>query len=238
MRVLGLDTSTLAASAALMEDFHLLADYFLDDGISHSRKVLPLIDFLLAQAHLKLQDIDGFCVAAGPGSFTGLRIGLSVIKGLSLATGKTAVGVPTLEAMALTKVHVDKQVCPVIDARKKEVYCALFVIEGEALRRVTEDMVLEPEALCELIKEPTLFTGDGIRAYGDLFRSRLGEKAILHEHFSGVSTAAQVARLGQEMLHSGRAAKEVEPIYIRPSEAELKHGQRSAVTVSGSKRGA
>lgn len=228
MRILGLDTSTLTTGVALVEDSHLIADYLVDNRVSHSRKILPIIDSLLGQARLKLQEVDGFCVAAGPGSLTGLRIGLSIMKGFSLATRKPLVGVPTLEAMALSLAHADKQVCPTIDARKGEVYCALFRMEGGKARRVTEDMVLKPGALCALIREPTLFTGDGILAYGDLFRSRLGKLALLNEHPEGASVAAQVAFLGGAVLQNGEAASEALPIYIRPSEAEAKHRQRGA----------
>lgn len=240
MHVLGLDTSTQAGSLALVEGSQLIADYLMNrpakGGASHSRKILPAVDFLLRQADLELEDIDAFSAALGPGSFTGLRIGLSIMEGFSLATGRPIVGVPTLEAMASSMVYARQQVCPVIDAKKGEVYCALFRMEGETLRRVTEDMVLKPESLCHLITEPTIFIGDGIRAYGDLFRSHLGEKALLHGHFTTVSVAAQVARLAETALCAGKALREAKPIYIRPSEAEAKRLQRGGIVAVGYKR--
>lgn len=215
---------------ALVEGSQLIADYLLNrppiGGASHSRKILPAVDFLLRQADLELEDIDAFSAALGPGSFTGLRIGLSIMQGFSLATGRPVVGVPTLEAMASSMSYAHEQVCPVIDAKKGEVYCALFRTEGEILRRVTEDMVLKPEALCHLITEPTVFIGDGIQAYGGLFLSHLGEKVLLHGHFTTVSVAAQVARLAENAFRTGKALREAKPIYIRPSEAEAKRLQR------------
>jgi tRNA threonylcarbamoyladenosine biosynthesis protein TsaB len=222
MHILGLDTSTLAVGAVLTEDSLLKASYFLDNRLSHSRKLLPVVDLLLCESNLQLRDIDLFCVAAGPGSFTGLRIGLSIIKGLSLATGKPLVGVPTLPAMASAFEHAGVQICPIIDARKKEIYCALFRDENGSMTRLTDDMVLKPERLCELIKEPTIFIGDGLQAYGDLIRDRLGSKAIISEHLYSLPIAEQVARLGSDLFRRGPVAEEINVFYVRDSDARLK----------------
>ncbi len=152
------------------------------------------------------------------------------MKGFGLAVAKPVIGVSTLEAMATSVAHFQGQVCPILDARKKEVYCALFHLEGGAAKRLTEDMVVKPESLCGLIKEPTLFVGDGVRAYGDVLSGRLEGRALFHEGFSAASVAAQVASLGGAMLRSGKEPGEAAPIYVRPSEAEIKRGQRDSQT--------
>jgi tRNA threonylcarbamoyladenosine biosynthesis protein TsaB len=228
MRILGIDTSTLAASVALVKDSNLIAEHLIDDRESHSLKVLPIIDSLLQQANLELGEMDAFCVSAGPGSFTGLRVGMSIMKGFSLATGRPMVGVPTLEAMAATMTYADKQVCPVIDARKKEVYCALFKAEEGKMRRITEDMALKPDALCDLIKEPTIFLGDGIRAYGELFRERLREMAFLDRRLPSPSVAAQAAMMCGRSLSREKSDEKTGLHYVRLSEAEIKRSKQSA----------
>ncbi|MBI3989803.1 MAG: tRNA (adenosine(37)-N6)-threonylcarbamoyltransferase complex dimerization subunit type 1 TsaB [candidate division NC10 bacterium] len=224
MLVLGIETSTRQGGAALLSEKGLLGETFLDIAATHSERLFPAIDHLLASTGRSLEEIDGLAVAIGPGSFTGLRIGLSTAKGLALATGKPLVGVPTLEAMAWNLPFCRHPICPILDARKKEVYCALFRFEAENLRRLMEDAALTPQALVERIEEQTVFLGDGVKVYGDLLIERLKEKALFPPLARRVCSAALVAELGLKRLLKGEQDDPIGliPRYIRPSEAELR----------------
>jgi len=225
MLVLGIETSTKQGGAALLSEEGLLGEAFLDIAITHSERLFPLIDHLLASAGQSLGEVDGIAVAIGPGSFTGLRIGLGTAKGLALATGRPLVGIPTLEAMAWNLPFCRHPICPILDARKKEIYCALFRFEAEHLRRLMEDVALTPQALAERIEEPTVFLGDGVKVYGDLLAGRLKEKVLFPPLARRVGSAALVAELGLKRLLNGEQDDPtgLVPRYIRPSEAELRH---------------
>lgn len=225
MLVLGVETSTRQGGVALVGDQGLVSEYTLNVEITHSERLLPAIDRMLSDAGLSLDALEGLAVSIGPGSFTGLRIGLSTVKGLAYATGLPVVGVPTLTAMAWSLPLVAAQVCPVLDARKEEVYAALFRYERGVLVQVMEDAALAPQVLCEKIRKPTLFLGDGLAVYGELFRRLLGEKLLVPPLASRGARPASVAELGRERLLRGErdATESLVPRYLRPSEAELRH---------------
>lgn len=223
MLVLGIETATTQGSVALLGADGLVSEYTLNVEITHSERLLPALDRVLQDAGVGLERLEGIAVSIGPGSFTGLRIGLSTVKGLAYATGIPVVGVPTLEAMAWTLPAARWQVCPVLDARKQEVYAALFQHEREGLRRLAEDQAVSPEALCGLIRKPTLFVGDGVAAYRERFQRLLGEHFLLPPAANRGSRAACVAELGRGRLLAGERgeAASLAPTYIRPSEAEI-----------------
>ena len=162
MLVLGIESSTTQGGVAIVGEDRVLCETILNVEVTHSERLLPAVDRALGEARISLEALGGIAVSIGPGSFTGLRIGLSTAKGLAYATGLPLVGVPTLEAMAWTLPAARWQICPVLDARKQEVYAALFRHETDGLRRITEDSALAPEDLCRLIRNPTLFLGDGL----------------------------------------------------------------------------
>jgi tRNA threonylcarbamoyladenosine biosynthesis protein TsaB len=224
MLVLGIETSTTQGGVAIINGDRLLCECVLNVEITHSERLLPAIDRALADARISLESLGGIAAAIGPGSFTGLRIGLSTVKGLAYATGVPVVGVPTLEALAWNLPAARWQVCAVLDARKQEVYAALFRHEPEGLVRVMEDTALTPEALCGLIRKPTLFVGDGLAAYGALFRARLGERLLIPPLSHRGARPAGVAELGRVRLLRGErdAPASLVPRYLRPSEAELR----------------
>ncbi len=184
---------------------------------------LPL-DRALHDAGITLSRLDGLAVAVGPGSFTGLRIGLSTAKGLAVAAGKPLVGVSTLEAMAWTLPFCAYAVCPILDARKGEIYSALFRHEGERLIRLVEDAALLPDSLVSQIRERTVFLGDGLVVYGDLLKTRLKELALFPPVARRGGSPAAVAELGRRRLLQGQRDEisELAPRYLRPSKAELK----------------
>lgn len=240
--ILGIDTATPTASVALVENGKLVAEDVRSAATesgsppssgrgNHAEILLPLIDTLLCRAGLVLTDIGALAVSIGPGSFTGLRIGLSTLKGLAFGWEIPVIGVPTLLALATRVTDWQGLVCPLLDARKKEVYAALFRQSAGKLERLTQDLACAADEIVERIKvlggkEPCLFIGDGIKVYGNLIASALGGRGLLTLGESYPSTACAVARLGEAKFVSGEVDSigAMVPLYIRPSEAELKKG--------------
>lgn len=162
MYSLGINTSTKTCSVALLKEHSLIIEITLSDTLSHSRKLLSLINYALDRVKIKISEIDVFAVSTGPGSFTGLRIGIGTLKGLCLATGKPIVGVSTLEALSYSIPYNSALICPILDARNNEVYTSLFRYQDKRLVRLIDDMVISPEELLPKIKEKVIFLGDGV----------------------------------------------------------------------------
>jgi tRNA threonylcarbamoyladenosine biosynthesis protein TsaB len=217
VRLLAVETSTLAGGVALLEDEGLRGEYLLDVRATHSERLMPAIDRLLNDAGWTAADLQALAVAVGPGSFTGLRIGLSAVKGLGLALGIPIAAVPTLDAMAAALPFASLPVCPVLDARKGEVYACLYRWDGAAMRRQCDYLALAPAALAARLTEPVIVLGDG----AGLVQSPHARLAPPHRR---VPSPAAVGVLGLERLAAGQAvaAGDLLPIYLRPSEAELK----------------
>ncbi len=225
MLVMGIDTSTTQGGVALLSGQGVICEYTLNIKATYSERLLPLIDRALQDAGITLGQVDGFAVAVGPGSFTGLRIGLSTAKGLVVVGGQPLVGVSTLEAMAWTLPFCTHPVCPILDARKGEIYCALFRHEGDRLIRLMDDAAIAPDRLLSRIQQPTVFLGDGLVVYEGLVQSQLKELALFSPLAGRGGRAAAVADLGRRRLLRGDRDDLVQlaPQYLRPSEAEFKH---------------
>lgn len=217
VRLLAVETSTLAGGVALLDGERVLAEYLLDVRVTHSERLMPAIDRLLTDAGWTVTTLQGLAVAIGPGSFTGLRIGLSAAKGLAWSLGIPVAGVPTLDAMAASLPFAAHPVCPVINARKGEVYCSLYRWDGAAMRREWDYLALSPESLAARLTEPTVILGDEVAAVP----SRYARVAPPHRR---MPSAAAVGVLGLARFRAGEvvSAIEVLPFYLRPSEAELK----------------
>ncbi|MFQ5989017.1 MAG: tRNA (adenosine(37)-N6)-threonylcarbamoyltransferase complex dimerization subunit type 1 TsaB [Candidatus Methylomirabilales bacterium] len=227
MIVLGVESASTQGGVALVGGQGVVAEYVLNIEATYAERLMPAIDRLLHDARISIPEVEGLAVSIGPGSFTGLRIGLSTVKGLALATGKPVVGIPTLRALAWSFPYCRYPICSILDARKKEVYCALFEYHGPNLICLMEETALDPEALAKRIDRPTLFVGDGWRVYGSFFQEALGRLAVPPPSSRGVSPAA-VADLGRRRLLQGEkdAIEDLVPRYIRPSEAELKRRKK------------
>lgn len=223
MLILGIETSTSIGGVALIDNKGLIAEYRLNIGMVHSERLVPAIDRILSDAGIRLENLDGIAVSIGPGSFTGLRIGLSTAKGIQAATGKSVIPVPTLDAMAAMAQFSGCQICPMIDARKKEVYAAIFEHSNSSgISRITDYMVDKPEKILGSIYGEAIFLGDGADLYRDLIIDRLGDKALFVPKNLSPSAAA-IAELGSNMLRDGIKHEEILiPFYIRKSEAEIK----------------
>jgi tRNA threonylcarbamoyladenosine biosynthesis protein TsaB len=223
MKILSIETSTKVGSVAIMEDEHLIAEYILNVVSTHSERLLPSIDQILKDSQLTVRDIEGFAVSLGPGSFTGLRIGISTVKGLALAAEKGVVGVPTLDVLAHNLMFTRLLVCPLLDARKGEVYTALYQGDGSGrLEKLTPDLAIKPEELLTRIKEPVIFLGDGVEAYRDKLRSGQ-DNCLFAPAYLNQPRASVLASLGLEKFRRGHIFKEdeIQPLYCRLAEAEI-----------------
>jgi tRNA threonylcarbamoyladenosine biosynthesis protein TsaB len=223
MKILSIETSTRVGSVAIIEDEHLIAEYILNVVSTHSERLLPSIDQILKDSQLTVRDIEGFAVSLGPGSFTGLRIGISTVKGLALATGRAVVGVPTLDCLAHNIAFTHLLVCPILDARKGEVYTALYQGDGSGkLEKLTPDLALNPDDLLERVKEPVIFLGDGVQAYRDKLMHFQGDYLFASSYLNQ-PRASVLGKLGLEKFRQGEILKEEEilPLYCRAPEAEI-----------------
>ena len=229
MKILGLDSSGLVAGVAVVEDDVLLAEYTTDYKKTHSQTLLPMLDELRGMIELDMNTLDAIAVASGPGSFTGLRIGSATAKGLGLALKKPLVEVPTLEGLAYNLWGTSKLVCPLMDARRNQVYTAAyeFVPEGESLRlrsvisQMPEDIAEMLKKLNELGRE-VIFLGDGVPVYLELIRKLTKVPYSLAPAHANRQRAACIAALGAVYFAEGRTvvAADHRPEYLRKSQAE------------------
>jgi len=225
MKVLGIDTSTSCGAVGLIDGGEVLSDTLLNIPVTHSERLLGAIEFVLGEARCSIGDVDGWAISLGPGSFTGLRIGVSTVKGLAFATGKPVAGVSTLDALASQVSPTSYLICPILDARKREVYAAFYRYgEGDILGRQSDDQALRPEDLVKKIEERTIFLGDGVRTYRDFLLHSLPSLATFPSAPIHVPHGSMVAKLGFELLKKGEHlnVSTFSPIYVRPSEAEVK----------------
>ena len=228
MLILAMESSAKAASAALVRDGALVAQAFSCSGLTHSRTLLPMAEQVMEAAGIKLSDVDCLAVAHGPGSFTGIRIGVSAVKGLAWAAEKPAVGVSTLEAMAWHGLAAGEGalVCCCMDARRGQIYHALFEIRGGVPVRLLPDRAIASETLIPELKkyEKTLFlVGDGAQLCYNLFSEQglsctIAPSNLTQQSAWGVAMAAQLA--------VPRPGAELQPVYLRLSQAERERQAR------------
>lgn len=227
--ILALETATMSGSVALVSENRCLAEFSLQTGETHSRRLLAGVEWLLRETGIEWPVIDAVAVSLGPGSFTGLRIGLATAKGMVLAQGIKLIGVGTLDGLASQFFAAgDILICPVLDARKKEVYCGLFKADNRGVPRLLKEyLAISPEDLCDLIDEPVVLTGDGALVYGGLFQERLGDLLKIPPASAYFPKATTIGLLALDKWRENEFLDpaEAEPIYIRPSEAELKFGK-------------
>jgi tRNA threonylcarbamoyladenosine biosynthesis protein TsaB len=235
MRLLAVETSTLTGAVALVDGGAVVAEFRVSVAVTHGERLMVAIDSTLQSARWQLGDVEAFAVALGPGSFTGLRIGVSTVKGLAFATGKPVVGVPTLDALAWRLPFCACLVCPVLDAKKDEVYTAVYrTLEGR-LEHLWAPRAVAPITLAEELRaatqEPIVFLGDGVAPFGPILLEILGARAHLAPADLRLPSAVTVAELGGWALARGEATDPASlvPLYLRPSEAELARERRERV---------
>ena len=228
MLILAFESSAKAASVALVRDGRLLGQSTQISALTHSRTLLPMAEDLLKNCELKVSDVDAFAVAHGPGSFTGIRIGVSTVKGLAWAADRPCVGVSTLEALAWHGLAAGGLICPVMDARRSQVYNALFEIREGRPVRLSEDRPISLEQLADelaALDSPAFLLGDGAAMTADFLQKRalpfrLAPDNLLWQDGWGVAMAARDKKpiSGEELL----------PVYLRLSQAERERQERLA----------
>jgi tRNA threonylcarbamoyladenosine biosynthesis protein TsaB len=223
MKILGIDTSSPSGSVALLDGNNLVSESTIEGSPAYSDKLLFEIDAILNDSRTKLNEIDGFVITTGPGSFTGLRVGISLLKGFILATEKPFASVNTLEAYAKTIQPGSYSICPVLDARKKEVYTALFNSEKDQCVRSTPDQAISAVDLCNQIKQPTVFVGNGLDIYKDIFKSCLKENFVNKIPTKNLTVAASAVLIANAQKNLQYELDSLMINYVRPSEAELNY---------------
>jgi tRNA threonylcarbamoyladenosine biosynthesis protein TsaB len=232
MYILGIETSTKTGSVAIISDEEVIAQYSLNIEVTHSERLMATVDRVLKDTGMHMRQFDGFAVAIGPGSFTGLRIGLSTVKGLALATGRPVAAVPTLKVLAWNLPHSAYPVCPLLDARKNEVYAALYTFDGPVLQQVLSERVVALTRLAEQLTGRIIFTGEAARLFQTEIIQIFGDAAFFAPRSAALPSAAAVAEIGLDMIKNGKQADpdSLAPMYIRRPEAEVawekKHSSR------------
>ncbi len=217
VNVLALDTSTHCLSVALIRDKATITEINLAVKVGHAGMILPVIDEVLTKSSTSKDDITLIATGIGPGSFTGLRIGIATAKGLATSIRCPLAGIPTLDIIAHGALPSSMQIMPIVDAKKSEVYCALYNKDG---LRLTDFMNLRPEAIAALVSEDTLFVGNGCDIYRDILIKDLG--ALYHEGpaLLWYPRASVIAGIAQSIPIED-LSKDVQPLYIRASDATL-----------------
>jgi tRNA threonylcarbamoyladenosine biosynthesis protein TsaB len=227
MLILALDSTAQVGSVALCEDEKLIAEYTINTGHTHSETLLPMVESVLKIAGYTVDDVDLFVCTAGPGSFTGVRIGAATVKGIAFGKNQPCIGVSTLEALALNGVVLNGILCPSMNARRQQVYNALFDCDGTSLARLCEDRALAivelgEELIAKYPDRPVYLMGDGAKLVYDALCETLGNRLVLLPerliHQSGYNTAMAGLRLYRKGVRTTDA--ELAPVYLRPSQAE------------------
>ncbi len=234
MRILAFETSAKAVSTALLQDGVLLGEYYQNSGQTHSRTLMKLAEDLLVNCELTAADVDAVAWANGPGSFTGVRIGCAAAKGFAWGRELPCLPVSTLESMARCHADFEGVICPCMDARRSQVYNALFRVQGGVLTRLREDRAIaleDLEADLEALTGPVLLTGDGAQLTWNALHGRLPALRLAPEHLrqqraSGVALAAAAAFERGEAVTGAETA----PNYLRLSQAERERLERESRT--------
>ena len=238
MKILGLDSSGLVASAAVVENDILLAEYTTNYKKTHSQTLLPMLDEIKEMIELELESIDAIAIAAGPGSFTGLRIGAATAKGLGMALDKPLVEVPTLEGLAYNLCGTTQLVCPLMDARRNQVYTGIYEFikeeSGYSLQIVEKQCAVDISEIIQKLNElgrEVVFLGDGVPMYATVISEQLKVAYSFAPANNNRQRAASVAALGAVYFAQGKyvSAAEHQPEYLRKSQAEREQEEKARV---------
>ena len=235
MKILSIDTATSAASCAVIEDEKLLGEITYNYKKQHSVILMTIIDTLLKNVNTSIGDIDGFVVSKGPGSFTGLRIGMSTVKGLSQGTNKPFVGICSLDALAYNLAYTSGIICPILNALRGNVYTAVYVFNGTKLEKLTENMIISIDELFLLLKKynkPVTFIGDGIVVFKEQIENSLLDIKFAPTHLN-FARASALGELGLQKILEGDFDDlfTSAPIYMRKSQAEREYEEKTGKNI-------
>ncbi len=236
MKILALDSSGLVASVAVVENDNLIAEYTINHKKTHSQTLVPMLDEVRNMTELDMESIDAIAVAAGPGSFTGLRIGSATAKGLGLALQKPIIAVPTVEALAYNLYGTDRIICPLMDARRNQVYTGLYEFKREQqnvsyeMKHLIEQCAVDIHEIADKINElgrEVFFLGDGVAVFSGILAEIIKVPYSFAPACCNRQRAACVAALGERMFEEGRVqtAAEHAPDYLRLSQAERERAE-------------
>lgn len=233
--ILGVDSSGTVASVAILSGEIIVAEYTLNNKLTHSQTLLPMIEEAVRRADICLEDIEAIAVAKGPGSFTGLRIGASTVKGLGLVLKIPVIPIPTLEAMACQMFGVDRVICPIMDARRGQVYTGLYEYQGDTLCCIREQEAMDMGELLGVLQalgRKVIFMGDGVPVFADKIKDELQLDYLFAPAFALRQRAASVAVLGQKYWERGEyvSAAAFAPEYLRESQAERERREKEKQT--------
>lgn len=226
MKILAFDTSSTSGSIALLDDRRLVEECTAGDVGTHADWLMRAADTLLKSSSCRINEIDLFAAGIGPGSFTGLRVGISTVKGLAWAHKKNVAGVSTLKSLALNLRYSNSLVCPVLDARKGELYTALYSLVGDKPETLLEESALTPENLFKFLYteakgRQVVFIGNGLKVYADAIKGNVKEAVFTPEPLWHVR-ASNIALLASDDYTQNMAPERLCPVYLRKSEVELK----------------
>ena len=227
MKILAVDTSSAVATCAITDGNKLVAERILNNKLTHSQTIMPMIEDAFRECEMSISDIDLFAVSNGPGSFTGLRIGVSSVKALAHSQNKPCAAVSTLEAMAYNLMYSQYLVCPIMDARRGEVYAAVYRFSDGAVNTVIADTALPVSELCEKLeklKEKVIFLGDGVPPHREYIENSLGDSAIFAPAHLNAQRASSLAYAAQNKEYIHYSA--LTPVYLRKSQAEREMEER------------
>lgn len=234
MKILGLDSSGMVASVAVVEDDHLLGEYTINYKKTHSQTLLPMLDTLAQMIELDLNTIDAIAVASGPGSFTGLRIGASTAKGLGQALKKDLIPIPTVDGLAYNLAGAKEFVCPLMDARRNQVYTGLYRFCQRKMETIVAQCAVDIHEIIDKINEigePVVFLGDGVDVYQEEIRTSCKVPYYYAGAHMNKQRAASVAALGMQYYqrHQTVSAAMHRPEYLRLTQAERERNERMAL---------
>lgn len=232
MIVLSIDSSSKVATCALLNNDELLGEYVLNNKREHSVLLMPMIEKLLEECNLTLDDVDGYAVSKGPGSFTGLRIGMATIKGLSFGSSKPYISISTLDALAYSLVNFKGIICPIMDALRENVYTGLYKGNNNKLETILEPTPMDIDKLVEMLKEKDediIFTGDGLSKHKDYIKDHLPNAKFAPNHLN-IVRASSLGELGLNLLNEGiHDDPNSAPIYLKQPQAVRELERRLSV---------
>ncbi len=225
MKVLAVDSSGMVASVALVEDDNLVAEYTINYKKTHSQTLLPMLDEIVKMTELDLNTVDAIAVSKGPGSFTGLRIGAATVKGLALSLNKPVIGVPTVEGIAMNLYGCNALICPLMDARRNQVYTGIYRFENGNLMVIKDQIAIGIEEIIDalnVIGREVIFLGDGVDVYKGVIEEKMKVPFSFAPAHMNKQRGAAVAVRGMEYFKQGtfEDADDFEPEYLRVSQAE------------------
>lgn len=230
MKIIGLDSSGLTASVAIVEDDHLVSEYSVNYKKTHSQTLVPMLDEISKMTELDLSTVDAIAIAKGPGSFTGLRIGSATAKGLGLALDIPIVEIPTTDGLAFNFFGTDRLICPIMDARREQVYTGLYEFKNDKLNVILPATAEPIEGTVERVNSfnrPVIFLGDGVKVFKEKIEALISVPVTFSSPNKCMQSAASIATLGMEYFKEGKFVKASDhvPDYLRLSQAERERNE-------------